>query len=392
MSYVRKTASEVLASIQAVFVSVFGTSVTTSPSSTVGLLTQELADIGVETEDTRALLLSNVYDPNVASERYLDGLCALHQIVRAPASFSTVTCSVTGLSGVVIGAGEGVILGSDGTQFVNQDAITITAGVGTGVFVAETAGAISVLANTVNRISTAIAGWDTVNNPSDGTIGGIKESDNSLRLKRKKALYYNSAGTLRSIIGALELNSNVIDYNIYENYSNDTITIPANINPKSLYLVVHLTDSVSESKLDEIAEILYLKKSGGCGMMGTLHTYVDPDYTWVSYPTYFDIAIERAIEMNINVNTSSSVTEDTADAIRTAIIASFLGEDGQDPVEMGVSFSVGRFYPAIINQGVYDVNSFTMNIIGESPGSSITTDFTDIATLSADDIYITIVE
>ena len=391
MSYIRKTATEVLTQIQNVFKNVFGANVTTTPSSTVGVFSQELTNIGVEVEDTRALLFSNVYDPNIASGKYLDGLCAFHQIKRNSATKSIATCDITGLSGVVIPTGSAVIINANGDQFKNTVDVTIVAGVANGVvFEAVTAGVISVVANSLNRIKNTIAGFDTVNNPTDGVTGSVIESDNSLRFKRKKSLYANSSGGLRSIIGALEENSNVIDYNIHENYTLSQITSPAIIDAKALYLVVYLRDN-SPTKLTEIAEILYLKKSAGCGMMGTLHQYTDPLYTWEIYDTYFDLAIQKPIEMHINIDHASGFTANTPDKIRTAIIASFLGEDGSVPVQMGIVFSTSKFYPAIISQGVYTINSFTMNIIGDAPDSKITTAFTDVATLIAANINITIV-
>ena len=58
---------------------------------------------------------------------------------------------------------------------------------------------------------------------------------------------------------------------------------------------------------------------------------------------------------------------------------------------MGIMFSTSKFYPAIISQGVYNINSFTMNIIGDAPDSKITTAFIDVATLIAANINITVV-
>lgn len=390
MSYVRKSAQDIKDLIVAVFKNVFGASVTTSPSSTVGIFTQELTNIGVDTENTRALLLSNVYDPNYASDKYLDGLCAFHQIIRNPATYSKVTVRLTGLDGVVIPVGAEII-NRDGKVFKNDSILTIVVGGVTGTFTAVDLGPISCVANSVNRISSIIPGWDTVNNIADGITGKIAETDNSLRLKRKSSLFLNSAGSLRSIISALEANSNVIDYNIYENYTNTGIVTPAVIDAKSLFLVVHLTNSEAADKL-KIAEILYLKKSAGCGMTGVENiTYTDPLYPWIAYPTRFSLATPRAIEMNININSSPLTDGNIVTNIRNAIIASFNGTDGSEPVQMGTPFSVSKFYPAVINQGVYIINSFTMNIIGNAPGQIITTAFTEVATLAPANINIIVV-
>lgn len=391
MSYIRKTASDILGQIQDVFKNVFGASVTTTPSSTVGVFSQELTNIGVEVENTRVELYSNVYDPYYSSGKYLDGIAAFHQITRSPATKSTAICNITGLSGVVIPIGGATILNASGDQFKNTTIINIIGGFANDIgFEAVNSGVIPVIINSLNRIANPIPGFDTVNNPTNGIIGTTVESDTSFRLKRGKSLYFCSAGNLRSIISALEQNANVIDYNIFENYTNETISTPATILAKSLYLVVYLRSEADE-KLTEIAEILYLRKSAGCGMTGKARTYVDPIYSWEVYTTRFDQATEVPIEMHINVNQSATTTQSTTTDIQNAIKSSFLGEDGSVPVQMGIPFSVSKFYPAVINQGIFIINSFTMNIIGDTPGQIITTAFIEAATLDVSNINVVIV-
>lgn len=53
-----------------------------------------------------------------------------------------------------------------------------------GNFTCLTAGAITVPADTLTIIVTSVTGWDSVNNPSTGTIGTETETDESLRIRR----------------------------------------------------------------------------------------------------------------------------------------------------------------------------------------------------------------
>ena len=388
--YIQKTAEQILAETQLAFKNTFGSSVNLTPSSINGVFIQELANIGIATETTRALLMSQIYNPNFASDKYLDGLCAFHQITRINATPSVVTCKITGLSGVVIPTGS-QILNTNGDIFTNPLAITIPDnGTIDAEFHSLQTGAIPCDQNSLNRIVQSISGWDTVNNYSDGMLGTATESDNNLRSRRKNSVYLNSAGSLKSIISALENSNNINDYNIDENFSTvDKITQNVTISPQHIYLCV----DAPESAYQDIAEILYSKKSAGCALTGNINvTYTDPDYPWVTYHVQFDIAIPVQIEIHVSVLQNNNMTDTIIDEIKNALLQNFTGADGSIPVQMGTPFYSSRFYTPIIQLGIYDITQLTIGVKDGVQGQYIALDFNQIARLQADNIYVTLVQ
>jgi uncharacterized phage protein gp47/JayE len=156
MSYTNKTAEQIIQEIQQVFINVFKNP-SLSESSVIGQLVEQLSLIGIDVEDTRALLRGYVYDPAFASGKYLDSLCALHQITRLPPKPSQVGCIITGAVGTVIPAGS-IVLNTAGNRFVIDTGVTIpSAGAIAVLFISEDNGAIPCNANTVNRILKKIA-------------------------------------------------------------------------------------------------------------------------------------------------------------------------------------------------------------------------------------------
>ena len=387
MSYVNKTAEQIIQEIQQVFVNVFGNP-SLSPSGIIGQLVEQLAQIGIDVENTRALLQSNIYDPAFASGKYLDGLCAFHQITRLPATPSQVYCKVTGSPGTFIPRGS-IILNALGNRFIADMQGTINQGGFTGIlFISEDNGPIPCDANTVNRILTKITGWDSVTNLTNGTLGSNEETDTALRKRRQISLSLNASGTLKSIISALENNQNIRDYNIRENVTNaDVIIDSITILPKSIYLCVD-TDTQYYS---QIAQILYEKKSGGCGMVGSItQTYTDSLYPWETFTAKFDVA--NIIQTYISITViNDNFTAETIPNIKQAIYNNFYGLDGSEPVQMGEPFYAGRFYAPVVKLGIYQITALTIGTSQSPTGTSIATLVNEVARLSLDNIVVTVI-
>lgn len=387
MSYVNKTAEQIIQEIQQVFVNVLGNP-SLSPSGILGQLIEQLAQIGIDVENTRAVLQSNIYDPAFASGKYLDGLCAFHQITRLPATPSQVYCKVTGNPGTFIPRGS-IILNTLGNRFIADMQGTINQGGFTGIlFISEENGPIPCDANTVNRILTKITGWDSVTNLTNGTLGSNEETDTALRKRRQLSLNLNSSGTMRSIISSLENNQNVRDYNIKENNTEvdiiiDSITIP----PSSIYLCA----DVDNQHYQDIASILSFKKSGGCNMVGNItQTYIDPLYPWQIYTVKFDVA--NIIQTYISITViNDNFTAETITSIKQAIYNNFYGLDGSSPVKMGESFYATRFSAPVNKLGIYKITTLTIGTNPNPTGASITTAINEVAKLNLNNIVVTVI-
>lgn len=387
MSYINKTAEQIIQEIQQVFINVFKNP-SLSESSVVGQLIEQLALIGIIVEDTRALLQSYVYDPAFASGKYLDSLSALHQIIRLPPKPSQVGCIITGAVGTVIAAGS-IVLNTAGNRFVIDTGVIIPpAGAIAVLFISEDDGPIPCNANTVNRILQKITGWDSVNNLNDGTLGNAGETDTALRKRRNISLYLNASGSVRSIISALENNQNVRDYNIRENNTEinmiiDTITIP----PSSIYLCVDIDNQYYQ----DIAQILSFKRSGGCNMVGNItQTYVDPLYPWQVYVIKFDVA--NIIQTYISITVvNDNFTAETIPNIKQAIYNNFYGLDDTIPVQMGQPFYASRFSAPVNKLGIYQITALTIGKNANPTTTIVTTAINEVARLNLNNIVVTVI-
>jgi uncharacterized phage protein gp47/JayE len=388
VGFTPRSTTESLADIQQVFVNTFGSGVNLNPTSINGVFVQELTNDAIQVQSAQTLLYGGLYNPNIANGVFLDSICALLSIQRKAAVPSTVTCQLTGLPGTVIPA-LSQILNTNGDIFQSTTIITIGVdGTAIGTFQSIVSGIIPCVANTLNRIVQRIAGWDTVNNSTDGTTGTLVQSDLSLRYTRLNTLAINSVGTIESIISACEQNSNIIDYYVANNTKATPTTIGGVTVPAfGIYL------SVYGGTLDEIAEILYKKKPPGTVMGGsTNYTYVDPIYTWVTFPATWQTAVETPVQVNISIATGS-YPSDIVTQIKNAVVDNFNnGTATQPPVTMRIgSINAYRFAQTLNVLGIYNINSITVQTVtAGTPANSLTLSIDKAPTLIAANVLVSI--
>lgn len=272
-----------------------GEDVNLDPSSPNGLLVQNIAIAITQREADQANTVNSM-SPNIATGEQLDGICANLNIFRTPATQSTATCTFTGLAGVTVPANSQVA-STNGDIFLVE--ATLVIGIGgtiSGSVKAQIAGGILTSANTITKILTGISGWDTINNPLVGTVGGELETDAELRQKRVDRLAESSTGSIEAVTaGAVTLNPT--SYFVTENTTYFIVIRDGlAILPHSILLALE----GGSSELD-VATMLFAKLSAGCGMSGT-NTFSIPipggpetfDATWL-------IATPRALGLNIQL-------------------------------------------------------------------------------------------
>lgn len=388
VGFTPNSAAQELADIQQVFINTFGAGVNLTPTSINGVFIQELTNMGLQVEAAKTNLYSYVYDPDVAAGVYLDGLGAWLSIDRKAAVQSVVICQVTGLSGTVIPANS-QILNTNGDVFYNPNAITITSGTGSGEFRSLVAAPIPCTAGTLNRIVQQLAGWDTVNNATDGITGTNAQTDYSYRNTIKYAKGLNSSGTLNAVNSALLDTDDVIDFFLVENYTNSPISSNGvTISPHSIYL------SVYGGTQQEIASILYTKRSAGCGMDGnTTYAYTDPDFYWVTENMIWQTAIETPVQLNITIVDSTDYPADIVIQIQNACVATFNNGTGTTPpARMGVPIYASTFYTSLNSLGVVAITNLTIQTVtAGTPALVLDLPITQAPTLIAANVLVTVI-
>jgi len=182
---------------------------------------------------------------------------------------------------------EGVELAADtlGSTFSIAVTANLTlASVGSvGTFIANEAGPTPLPAEALTEINTPVAGWASVTNPQAGIVGQLRETDESLRLRRQRARD-------NDLLGALENLPNVTDA---RTVFNEGTTTNSDGVPRQ-----HLWAIVEGGTGEDIVATIAQYKAAGIGTYGALEATttspVSGELVTYKYqrPTYLEPDIE----------------------------------------------------------------------------------------------------
>lgn len=215
----------------------------------------------------------NSFDPDKAVGVSLDARCALNGVLRNGGTFSTTPINITvdralTLSGLDADYSKPAGVGFTVSDNLGNNWILIStyafSGAGT-VALSFRSGAIGAIASTPNTITnqtTIVVGVTAVNNPAaQSGLGQDTETDAELRIRRMQSISLPALGYLDSIRASLLQIEDVTDAKVFENFGSTTDIY--GIPPHSIWAIINGgTDA-------EIANVIYKKKSYGCGMFGT---------------------------------------------------------------------------------------------------------------------------
>ncbi|WP_242349268.1 baseplate J/gp47 family protein [Mucispirillum schaedleri] len=354
----------------------------TSPETPQGqLIDSQTASI--MNKDNEFLFLASQFNPETADGIFQDALAAIYFLQRQPATATTVVCECSGLRGTLIPAGS-IVKSDNNYRFVSlEDAVISDTGSVAVTFVLTETGIIPVGANTVTKIVTQIAGWDTVTNAAAGITGRNAESQSEFYARIKRSAAINSQGSINAIEAALANITGVTAVLLLENDTDTTvIKSGVTIQPHSICISIFGGDN------DKIAETIYKKKDMGCGTVGnTPISYINSKGTLYNYnilrPAPAPVGIYITI-YNTN-NLSPNITQ----SIKQAVFNSFYGLDGSVPVKMGETLYATRFASVITALSVvYKSIQITQN---DKYYDSLSFDASQIPTLDISDIQVDIV-
>jgi uncharacterized phage protein gp47/JayE len=347
--------SEVKQAFQEIFTNAFGSDLSLDDATPQGSLIDDLTRVQQEANSNLMYAL-NQYNPNTANGVWQDALASLYFIQRKSATRSIVNCECTGVVGTVL---NGVASGNPAlAQSANGDVFecvtggTIPAsGTITLAFRSQEAGVIPVSANTVNRIYQAVSGWDTITNPSSGTLGTETESREEFEARRKKSVALNATGSLSAVLSALANVDGVEDIKVYENVGDTSQTVRG-VTLKAHSIWVCVNSGVSS---EEIGKVLHENKSAGADTNGSQSVvYTDPT-TGVPYTYKYDNPTDQDIYFQIT--TAADLPDEVKAQIKQAIVSDFNGLDSSESVgiTIGDSIYASRF--------VKDVTAYASNLI-----------------------------
>lgn len=382
--------TDILAGVQADINTAFGGGVNPALQTPQGQIAQsETAIIG--DKNNEIAYIANQVNPSMASGIWQDAIGEIYFITRIPGAGTVVNCTCNGAVGTVIPAGS-VAQDSSGYLYSSTaDATIPSTGLVTVQFQNQTQGAIACAAGALNIIYTAIAGWNTITNPTAGTLGNLVETRAAFEARRVASVAGNSVNSLGSIYGSVSAVPNVIDVFVVDNPTNSTITYGST----SYSMAPHsITVSVAGGSASAIAQAIWNKKPPGTGYNGnTSYTVYDTTYstppaytvTWLtptSAPIYFRVQIQNNALLPSNIVT----------LVQNAVIQSFNGQDGGTAVTIGSTSYSGRYYANIngINPNVNVIEVY----LGTSASPTtllISMGIDQVPTLTASNIAVTLV-
>lgn len=342
--------SAVLTGVFADMNAAFGGNLDPGPATPQGQLAASFAAIIGDADDQLVALFNGV-DPAYASGRMQDAIARIYFLTRNPAQPTTVTCTCTGLAGVVIPAGS-LAVASDGNLYSCTSGGTIPVGGSISLAFACTAtGPIACPANSLTTIYRAIPGWDTINNPSDGVLGANVESRADFEHRRALSVAQNSLGSLPSILGAVLSVPNVVDAYVTENTTASPVTVGGQtLVANSVYVCASGgTDAA-------VAQAIWTRKAPGCAYTGsTTVTVTDTNSGYsIPYPTYtvkFQRPTSLPICFAVTMTNNTGIPSNALAQVQAAIQSGFSGADGGQRARIGSTIYGSRYYADVAALG-----------------------------------------
>lgn len=332
----------------------------------------------------------NQFDPLKADGAGLSGVVQLNGIVRKPGIFSTVVLTVYGTEGTVIPAGSRVAKSDGSDLFITTGTATISGGSATATAQAEVLGPVAATIGTLTRILSPLSGWSGVTNLVEASPGTLEETDTELRLRQQASTALPARSVIESIYaGVLDLDG--VSY--CRVYQNNTLTDPdaRGIPAKSVAVIVVGGENA------EIAETIFNRLPAGAGVHGTTTETV-----YDEMGTGYDIKFTRPTPVTVPVDIEATIIhpdlfpDDGEDRIKAAIVA--FAESGASVLGIASGFDQNGYIPG---ESVYASELYlpvmsvpgiviTVLTVGDPAAASVAIAWDEIASITADDITVTV--
>lgn len=374
--------AEILEYFQSQARNIFGQDVNIDADTQDGQLIAIFA-LALSDVNAQAIATYNQFNPNTAVGVGLDSAVKTNGITRHTATNSTVDLVLIGQAGTVIT--NGVATDDNENRWLLPDQVIIpVSGEITVTATAEEVGAIEASPNTITQIGTPTLGWQSVNNPTQATVGVAVETDAELRQRQSRSTELPSVSLWEGIIGSLLNLPGVIRVSGVKNDEDDPS--PEGVPGHTIAMIV------DGGEVDEIGETIFLKKGEGVGTYGSVQTtYIDtygfPNVIKFSRPTIVNAYV------TLTITPSTTYISSVADEIKQRIA------DYINGLSIGESVNIARVLSSAVKDcttGVDDRFDVTAITMGEASGSqtaaSIPIEWNEAAYCDVDNITVTLNE
>lgn len=338
----------------------------------IGVFSRAIADV-----NGAFIKLYSTFSPKTATGDALSRNVAINGISRQLPTFSTVDLEITGTPGTEIK--KGYALDRNSNQWMFPDLVTIPASGNIVVTAkAKKPGAILALSNTITTIGKPTRGWKGVNNPATSSLGMPVELDAKLRQRQALSVAIPSQSKTDSIKGGLFSLAGVSRCKTYENDSDKVNDL--GMPPHALCVVVSGGDA------NEIADLMRVKKSLGCGWFGNVNVSVinvfgDPVTVAIYRPNI------RNISFKLNIVGSSEYTKEIENTIKQNLA------DYVNQLDIGDRIMLNKLYiPAglfgNLDSETYQIDSIEIIVDGVVIEGNYSLAFNEVAYCDSDNIEI----
>ena len=382
--------SAILAGVQADINAAFGGGVNPGLTTPQGQLAQtETAIIGEKNNEIA--YIANQVNPAFASGIWQDAIGYIYFMNRIQASGTVVNATCNGAVGTVIPAGS-IAQDTNGYLYASTAAATIpTSGNVTVQFQNQTTGPIACAIGALNKIYTAVAGWNTVSNPAAGALGNNVETRAAFELRRQASVAINAVNSLDSIRASVLAVPNVLQAYVVDNSTNATVNYGATSYPLAAHSICV---SVAGGTSSAIGTAIWNKKPPGCGYNGntTITVYDNTYSTPVPYTVTYLTPTSTPAYFTVNIQNNPLLPSNIVQLVQNAVLASFNGQDGGTAVGINSTTYSGRYY-ANINAISPAVNVIEVYLgLSASPSTLLIAFGIDqLPTLSASNISVVLV-
>ena len=388
---------EVREQVRAVFIEAFKTNgggiINTDPSTPQGQLIDSITALIVQ-KDNDILYLANMFNPLKSQGIWQDALGKLYYLERHKAIASKAVIKCTGKAGVFVPTGAQLLSTFDNSKWscIKGDSIKANGFVELE-FCCNQTGPIAAPPNSLTKIITTVAGWDTANNENAAIVGQDEESAAAFENRRYKSVAYNSRSSIQSAYSKIAALDGVIAVCMRQNRTDQNTYIDGvEIKAHSVYTCVLGGND------NEIANALYSSISAGCAYTGSTEIEIKDKITKAKDKIRFSRPHERAICVEIDIRKSDLLPPNAEELIKSIIYNNFYGTKQAQiysatpitRVVMGDDLYSSRFYAPLIAQGINTVMRIRLKWHGsEALKESLSIPIDTCPTLSLDDIAIT---
>ena len=353
------TEAAILAGTQADIDAAFGGGLNPALETPQGQIASSEAAI-IADKNNDFLDLVNQVDPQYADGRFQDAIARIYFLTRKGATSTAVTCTLTGTPSAVVPAGT-FAQDTSGNTYVLLGSVTIgSGGTVTSSWQNLLTGPIACPEGTLTQVYQAVAGWDSITNPADGTLGQDVETRAEFEFRRQNSVALNGRGTCQSIYANVFQVANVLDCYVIDNPTGSTVDTGSTnypLAPHSLYVAV-----IGGIDAD-IATAIWAKKDVGCSYSanpngtpvpgeGTVSTQTVIDPSGYSYPQpSYQVSFIRPgalpIYFNVQIANASNLPSNIVTLIQNAIIAQFNGTNGSVRARIGSAILAAQYYATV---------------------------------------------